>query len=408
MKKVLSAIVATSIIFSVTAAQTISVSAETAYPETYRNVNMNDTWLKAAGDVTSDAAKWTFTAGNTEKPGWATYMDYNTPLSLEKTGSGVYSNITSLSRNTRGRTGIYHKSIQAETGGRILQFTGGSYKNFAVTFDIQALNTWNETAGRKSSFDFGLIDESLKVEQLTEGYKGQNYVHLDGALDMQNVTLPSGAADGEISTRAAVINTNTAADYPGAEVVTKTDSITGAEYIESVTENGKTTYWNQVINCKVVVVGDVMSIYMKFEDADTWKKIKSYGIPNAGFGKINKRFYVVCSGFQMLVSNLDIWQKAVDVSESEAEFTKTDDGYTVEVPIINNTGAALNAILAAYKEGENKRIEDVAVYNVAADGKTAKFNISSASDIPKFKLFFWNDTNQIVPITDALTMQPAK
>ncbi len=408
MKKVLSAIVATSIIFSVTAAQTISVSAETAYPETYRNVNMNDTWLKAAGDVTSDAAKWTFTAGNTEKPGWATYMDYNTPLSLEKTGSGVYSNITSLSRNTRGRTGIYHKSIQAETGGRILQFTGGSYKNFAVTFDIQALNTWNETAGRKSSFDFGLIDNSLPIQELQNGYSGQNYVRLDGALDMQNVTLPSGAADGEISTRAAVINTNTAADYPGAAVVTKTDSITGAEYIESVTENGKTTYWNQVINCKVVVVGDVMSIYMKFEDADTWKKIKSYGIPNAGFGKINKRFYVVCSGFQMLVSNLDIWQKAVDVSENEAEFTKTDDGYTVEVPIINNTGAALNAILAAYKEGENKRIEDVAVYNVAADGKTAKFNISSASDIPKFKLFFWSDTNQIVPITDALTMQPAK
>lgn len=408
MKKVLSAIVATSIIFSVTAAQTISVSAETAYPETYRNVNMNDTWLKAAGDVTSDAAKWTFVSGNTANPGWAVYTDYNTPLSLEKTGKGVYIDTTSLSRNPRGRTGIYHKSIQEKTGGRVLQFTGGSYKNFAVTFDIQALNTWNETVGRKSSFNFGLIDKSLDVEQLLDGYEGKNYVHMDDKLDMQNVTLPSGAADGEISTRAAVINTNTAADYPEAEVVTKTDSITGAEYIESVTENGKTTYWNQVINCKVVVVGDVMSIYMKFEDADTWKKIKSYGIPNAGFSKIDKRFYVVCGGFQMLVSNFDIWQKAVDVSASEAEFTKTNDGYTVNVPIINNTGTALNAILAVYKEGDNKRIEDAAVCNVAADGEKVEFNVRSASDVPKFKLFFWNDTNEIVPITDALTLQPAE
>lgn len=293
MKKVLSAIVATSIIFSVIAAQTISVSAATAYEDEHRNVNMNDTWLKAAEDVTSDAAKWTFTAGNAEKPGWAVYTDYNTPLSLEKTGSGVYIDTTSLSRNPRGRTGIYHKSIQKDTGGRVLQFTGGSYKNFAVTFDIQALNTWNETAGRTSSFDFGLIDESLPIKELQTDYSGQNYARLENLLDMQSVTLPSGAADEEISMRAAVINTNTAADYPGAEVVTKTDSITGAEYIESVTENGQTTYWNQVINCKVVVVGDVMSIYMKFEDADTWKKIGSYGITNAGFSKINKRFYVV-------------------------------------------------------------------------------------------------------------------
>lgn len=110
----------------------------------------------------------------------------------------------------------------------------------------------------------------------------------------------------------------------------------------------------------------------------------------------------------MLVSNLDIWQKAVDVSKSEAEFTKTDAGYTVKVPIINNTGKALNAILAAYKEGENKRIENAAVCNVAADGENVEFDISCTSDVPKFKLFFWNDTNEIVPITDALTMQPAE
>lgn len=402
MKKIISMIASASMILSTMTALTVSVSAETAYRDLYRQAKTDDTWVKLVTDAASDASKWTFVSGSSEKPGWALYTDYNKALLAEKTGKGVHSNITSLPRNPRGRTGIYHKSIQSDTGGRILQFTGGSYKNFAVTFDIQAVNTWNEEAGRASRFDFGLIDEALPVKELQTDYSGQNYVRMDGTVDMQALTLPSGAAGEEISPRAAVINTQTAADYPGAEVVTKTDSVTGEEYIESVTENGKTTYWNQVINCKVVVINDVISIYMKFEDADKWKKIESYGIPNNGFGKINKRFYFVCSGFQSLVSNVDIWENPLEFYDGEAVFEKTDGGYTVKVPYKNHTGAALTSILASYKESGS--FENAVVFNAATGDNTAEFNVLSTSDNPAFRLFTWNDTNDMTPLTDALVL----
>ncbi len=296
---------------------TANVYAETAAKTSGQRVDMTDeVWSKVVTDAASDIESWTFTAGKTGSPGWAEYTDYSSPLSVESTGKGIHSNVDSLAKNPRGRTGIYHKSIQADTGGRVLQFTGGSYRNFAVTFDIQAVNAWNASSGRKAYFDFGLIDDSLPVQELQTGYEGQKYIRLGASVDMLLLTLPSGAADGDISPAAAVINTKSAADYPNAEVVTKTDELSGWEYIESVTENGATSYFNQVINCKVVVDGDIMSIYMKFEDADTWKHINSYYVTS--LKDINKRFYTVCSGFQMLISNFDIYAaKDPDVTAGE-------------------------------------------------------------------------------------------
>ena len=304
MKKAISLFIMFNMILSMVIVPQQTARATTAYT-TNQQADIDDTWSRVVTDAASDAKKWTFVPGKTGSPGWAEYTDFNAPFFVENTSKGVHSSITSLPKNPRGRIGIYHKSIQENTGGRVLQFTGGSYMDFAVTFDIQAVNTWNETAGRKSIFDFGLIDDSLPVQELQTGYSGQNYMRLDGSVNMQTLMLPSGAAGKEISPRAAVINTKTAEDYPGAAVVTKTDALTGADYIESVTENGVTAYWNQVINCKIVVCGAVMSIYMKFEDADEWKQIESYDV--SALQDIAKRFYVVCSGFQMLVSNFDIW-----------------------------------------------------------------------------------------------------
>lgn len=404
MKKLLSKVIAAGMVLSIAAAQTVSVSASTVYKDTYRNADTDRKWIRTVNDAEKNTENWTFVTGNTERPGWAAYTDFNEALSAENSSKGVYANITSLPNNPRGRTGFYHKSIQADAGGRVLQFTGGGFKNFAVTFDLQAINTWNEAANRKSTFDFGFIDNSLPVQDLLGGYSGLNYVHMDDFVNMQTLTIPSGIAGGEISPRAAVINTKTAADYPGATVVTKTDSVTGKDYIESVTENGVTTYWNQVINCKVVLIGDVISIYMKFEDTVNWKKIGSYGIPNAGFSEINKRFYMVCSGFQSLVSNVDIWQKSVEISSAKAIFTRTDSGYTVSLPIGNNTGAPLTAVLAAYGSGENGTLDGVDIYNAAAGENIAEFTVSSISDNPSFKLFIWDDLLNMVPITDALKL----
>lgn len=404
MKKLLSKVIAAGMVLSIAAAQTVSVSASTVYKDTYRNADTDRKWIRTVNDAEKNTENWTFVTGNTERPGWAAYTDFNEALSAENSSKGVYANITSLPNNPRGRTGFYHKSIQADAGGRVLQFTGGGFKNFAVTFDLQAINTWNEAANRKSTFDFGFIDNSLPVQDLLGGYSGLNYVHMDDSVNMQTLTIPSGIAGGEISPRAAVINTKTAADYPGATVVTKTDSVTGKDYIESVTENGVTTYWNQVINCKVVLIGDVISIYMKFEDTVNWKKIGSYGIPNAGFSEINKRFYMVCSGFQSLVSNVDIWQKSVEISSAKAIFTRTDSGYTVSLPIGNNTGAPLTAVLAAYGSGENGTLDGVDIYNAAAGENIAEFTVSSISDNPSFKLFIWDDLLNMVPITDALKL----
>lgn len=410
MKKLLTKVTVAGMILSIAAAQTVSVSASTVYKDIYRNADTDSKWIKVVDNAEKNTKDWTFVAGNPDKPGWAEYTDYNMPLSAEKSSAGVYVNIKSLPSNPRGRTGFYHKSIQAEAGGRVLQFTGDGFKNFAVTFDLQAVNTWNESAvetepdKRKSTFDFGFIDNSLPVQNLLDGYSGKNYVHMDDSINMQKLTLPSGIAGEEISPRAAVINTKTADDYPGAAVVTKTDSITEKDYIESVTENGVTTYWNQVINCKVVLIGDVFTIYMKFEDADDWKIIGSYGIPNTGFGEIDKRFYMVCSGFQSIVSNVDIWQKSVEISSSKAVFTKTDSGYTVSLPIENNTGAPLTAVLAAYGGNENGMLDGVGIYNAAAGKSTAKFNVSSKSDAPSFRLFVWDDFKNMTPITDALKL----
>lgn len=304
MKKAISLFIMFNMILSMVIVPQQTARATTAYT-TNQQADIDDTWSRVVTDAASDAKKWTFVPGKTGSPGWAEYTDFNAPFFVENTSKGVHSSITSLPKNPRGRIGIYHKSIQENTGGRVLQFTGGSYMDFAVTFDIQAVNTWNETAGRKSIFDFGLIDDSLPVQELQTGYSGQNYMRLDGSVNMQTLMLPSGAAGKEISPRGAIINTKTSADYPGAAVVTKTDALTGAEYVESVTENGVTEYWNQVINCKIVACGAVMSIYMKFEDADEWKHIASYDI--SALQDIAKRFYVVCSGYQMLVSNFNIW-----------------------------------------------------------------------------------------------------
>ncbi len=304
MKRIVALCIIFNIILSLAAVQLQKANAATAYTVN-QQTDMDDTWSKVAVDAASDIKKWTFVPGNAVSPGWAEYTDYNSALSVEKSSEGVYSDVSSLSGNPRGRTGIYHKSVQANNGGRILQFTGGGYKNFAVTFDIQAVNTWKESSERKAIFDFGLIDDALPVSQLQSGYAGQNYIRLDGSVDMQKLTLPSGAAGKEISPRAAVINTKAAADYPDAAVVTKTDALTNLDYIESITENGSVTYYNQVINCKIVADGDVMSIYMKFEDADSWKHIISYSITS--LQDIKKRFYLVCGGYQMLVSNFDIW-----------------------------------------------------------------------------------------------------
>ena len=304
MKKAISLYVAFIMILSLVTAQPLSASAAIAY-RTNQQVDMDETWSRVVTDAAEDVKKWTFTSGNANNPGWAAYTDCNKPLFVESSSEGIYYLVSALSKNPRGRTGIYHKSVQKDTGGRVLQFTGGSYSNFAVTFDIQAVNTWKQDSTRSAFFDFGLIDDSLPVSELQSGYSGKNYMRLDGSINMQKLTLPSGIAGKEISPHAAVINTKTAADYPTGEAVTKTDPLTETEYVESVTENGKTTYWNQVINCKVVADGNIMSIYMKFEDAGNWKHIDSYSI--SGIQDIKKRFYIVCSGFQMLVSNFDIW-----------------------------------------------------------------------------------------------------
>ena len=165
MKRIVALCIIFNIILSLAAVQLQKANAATAYTVN-QQTDMDDTWSKVAVDATSDIKKWTFVPGNAVSPGWAEYTDYNSALSVEKSSEGVYSDVSSLSGNPRGRTGIYHKSVQANNGGRILQFTGGGYKNFAVTFDIQAVNTWKESSERKAIFDFGLIDDALPVSQL--------------------------------------------------------------------------------------------------------------------------------------------------------------------------------------------------------------------------------------------------
>ena len=305
------------LVFCLITMLTVNVYAETAVKTSGQKVDMtDDVWSEAIAEAETDLEKWTFTSGKTGSPGWTEYSDCNTALSVESSTKGIYSGIDSLPKNPRGRTGIYHKSIQQDTGGRVLQFTGDGYKNFAVTFDIQAVNAWNAASGRKAYFDFGLIDNSLPVQELQTGYEGEKYIRLGSSINMLSLAIPSEAAGKDISPAAAVINAKSAADYPNAEVVTKTDSKSGEEYIESVTENGTTTYWNQIINCKVVVDGEIMSIYMKFEDADDWNNIANFYVTS--LKDLDKRFYLVCSGYQMLVSNFDIYSaKDPDVTVDE-------------------------------------------------------------------------------------------
>ena len=71
MKKIISIIASASMVLSAMTALTVSVSAETAYKDLYRQAKTDDTWVKLVTDAASDASKWTFVSGSSQKPGWA-------------------------------------------------------------------------------------------------------------------------------------------------------------------------------------------------------------------------------------------------------------------------------------------------------------------------------------------------
>ncbi len=323
------------------------------------SVDMTDTaddkWKIVAEDVTGDADAWKYNNSiGTSAPGWGVYGKYTDTVRVEPSSKSYYlgglkykgeaiKNPLELGLNPRGRVGMTYYSVQTTHNGRHLQYTGGAYKNFAITFDIQTPNICI-TSDRTPYFDFGLIDSAAAINTDLTKYESSEYVSMGDTVNMRDITIPSGIAQREITPRAAIIDPRTvdefAADdaanknkmrYKDGTAVTAKDPVTNAEYIQSygTTDNG-TEYINQVINCKAVADGGVMSLYMKFEDSDTWKHISSYDI--SSLADKEKRFYIASDACQLLISNLDIWQRESEIvtepEEPKEEWQVVKDNVT--------------------------------------------------------------------------------
>ena len=349
MKKTISLAIALNMILSSIAVPNVMVSAATG-SVTESTVDMTDTvgdvtdpWQIAVDNATDVSADWTYNNNaNNSKPGWGVYKSTD-GVRVEPSSKGIYrsgekyktetiSNPLDLGTNPRGREGMIYYSIQAAHGGRHLQYTDKAYKNFGITFDLQFPNIC-VYSDRVPYLDIGLIDsEAPKSEDLTT-YEDSQYISMGESVNLQQITIPSGVAGDEITPRAAVIDARTVEElagnmadniksakieYKANSAVTATDPTTNKEYIQSYESKSGTKYYlNQVINCKVVADGGVMSLYMKFEDADKYKLIKSYDI--SALQDKEKRFYITSDACQLLVSNLDIWQRESDLNPEPVE-----------------------------------------------------------------------------------------
>ena len=367
MKKTISLAIALNMILSSIVVPNVMVSAA-AGSVTESSVDMTDTvgevtdpWQIVVNNATSDSTKWIYDDSTGQRaPGWGSYKSTDSvrvePSSVaiyrggEKYKTGKIGNPLNLGTNPRGRSGMIYYSIQTSHNGRHLQYKDKAYKNFGITFDLQFPNIciMND---RIPYLDIGLIDSAAPEYKDLTKYADDQYVSMSKSVNLQQITIPSGIAGGEITPRAAVIdartveelagnmadNINTAKiEYKAGSAVTVTDSTTNKEYIQSYeSATGTKYYLNQVINCKVVADGGVMSLYMKFEDADKYKLINSYDI--SALQDKTKRFYITSDASQLLVSNLDIWQRT---SEIKTEPVEPEDPWKVVAE--NVTGISTN------------------------------------------------------------------
>ncbi len=363
MKKTVSLAIALNMILSMIAVPNVMVSAATAsvIDDSNQAVDMVDTaddpWKVVVDDASGDSSKWvydtlTVTSGGDNDPGgWGPYTDCNNKITVEKSGKGYYGSISTkyngaditnpiyLGANPRGRTGMISYSIRVDHKGKHLQYVGGEYKNFGITFDLQFPNMCStETA--VPYLDIGLINSTAAKNTRLTQYADSEYVSMGDTVNMMTTVIPSKFNSDGIAPISAVIDDRTAeqfaADmakrsYISESEQTDVDTTTKKTYIYSYQKADKSTaYLNQVINCKVVADGGVMSLYMKFEDTDTWKLINSYNI-SALQGK-EKRFYIASKSCQLLVSNLNIYQRR---SEIETEIVEPEDPGTPETTTVN-------------------------------------------------------------------------
>lgn len=357
MKKTVSLAIALNMILSMIAVPNVMVSAATAsvIDDSSQAVDMVDTaddpWKVVVDDATDDSNKWLYNnSTNANAPGWGSHT-MNDGVKIEPSSAGYYKrnsgsysfyykdstingNPFDLGANPRRRTGMIYYSVQQSHKGRHLQYVGGAYKNFGFTFDLQIPNM---AFGRNPKLYIGLIDsEQQPNKDLTQYTSGTTEM----SVDMENTTVTSGAANADIALRAAIIDPRTAEEFEANTAVndknytagsvesdTDTDSNT---YIKSYTSAGTKYYLNQVINCKVVADGGVMSLYMKFEDSNTWKHINSYDVSE--LSDKTKRFYITADSCQLLISNLDIWQRT---SEASTEPTIPNDPGNTEDTTVN-------------------------------------------------------------------------
>ena len=363
MKKTISLAIAINMISSVIAVPNVMVSAanadvvnETAKVDMVDTVgDVTDSWQVVAENATSDSSKWVYDT-NTNPAGsavggWGPY-EYSKDIIVEPSSAGVYktgqmyrtgkiSNPLKLGANPRGRNGMISYSIRTDNQGKHLQYIDGEYKNFGITFDLQFPNMIPDIS-RKSNVEIGIIDSAAAKNTLLTKYAADEYVSIGNTVDLRKFTIPSGIANAEIAPRAAVIDARTVEEfasdaaankvsYKAGSAVTAVDAVTGTEYIQSYENtDGTKQYLNQVINCKLVADGDVMSLYMKFEDSQTWKHINSYDI--SALRDKTKRFYITSTGAQMLVSNLNVWQRESEIVTEPIEPVVPED------PGTNNDG----------------------------------------------------------------------
>ena len=316
------------------------------------NVDMADTvgdvtdpWKAVAENATDNKDNWKYNDSTGQSaPGWGMYGKYTDDVRVEPSSQGYYvsslkykseivKNPLYLGANPRGRTGMIYYSVQERHNGRHLQYVGGAYQNFGITFDLQMPNVCITTS-RTPYLDVGLIDSAAEVYTSLSTYDSAEYVSMGRTVNMRDLLIPSGAAGKEIAATAAIIDPRTvsefAADmaankksYNADSAVTAVDSITNTEYIQSYETTSKVkNYLNQVINCKVVADGGVMSLYMKFDDSDTWKHVNSYDI--SALKDKTKRFYIAADASELLISNLNIWQRESEIVVDPGEVEDPD------------------------------------------------------------------------------------
>ncbi len=395
MKKTISLAIALSLLLGSTAVPNVMVSAANgAVLEETERVDMDtseasaDPWRIVVDNATGDSSKWVYNnSTSASAPGWGVHTNAD-DVKVEPSSNGYYgkagstwtfnykgesvlSNPTLLGTNPRGREGMTYYSIQIPHTGRHLQYTGGAYKNFAVTFDLQIPNMVIKT--KNPYLDIGLIDAATKPDEKLSNYSTDDYISMGETVDMREITIPSGIAGGKIAPRAALIDPRTKTEfaedmeankstlkiyYEADTAVTVTDPITNKEYIQSYeTTDGTEYYLNQVINCKAVVDGSVMSLYMKFEDSDEWLLINSYDI--SALKDKTKRFYITSTGCQLLISNLDIWQR---VSEIDTDPDEPEDDWRV---VADNVTA--DAAQWTYNDDANFSLPGWRAYSMADD-----------------------------------------